>query len=178
MAQRLQAPSVKCVLAPVIPCTHGLRSDRSGRVGVSVGNGRPRPRPRQSVQALRWRRQKRGRRGPVNTGARVATIIGVGVIAATGAWWLWQRSYSRDAQIDAVHQACTIEFAEAAARMKSGVQPGENPSAIAKSLTDGLGRLIEGVTGNVSETVCAAVRDACREDFDGRLCTAARERYR
>ena len=32
--------------------------------------------------------------------------------------------------------------------------------------------------GSMSDTVCATVRDACREDFDGRICTAARERYR
>ena len=90
---------------------------------------------------------------------------------------MWQRTFSRDARIDAVHQACTAEFAEAAARMKSGVQSAENPSAIAKSMTEGLGRMIEGMTGSMSDTVCATLRDACREDFDGRICTAARERY-
>ena len=118
------------------------------------------------------------RRQPVNTSFRVATIIGVGAIVAAGAFWLWQRTFSRDAQIDAVHQGCVTEFAEAAARVKSGVQPGENPSAITKSMTEGFGRFIDGMSGSVSDTVCATVRDACREDFDGRICTAARERYR
>ena len=51
------------------------------------------------------------------------------------------------------------------------------PAAIAKSLTEGLGRMVEGMTGSMSDTVCTTVRDACREDFDGRICTAARERY-
>ena len=120
----------------------------------------------------------RARRLPVNASSRVATIIGVVAIAAAGAFWLWQRTFSRDAQIDAVHQGCVTEIAEAAARVKSGVQPGENPSSITKSMSDGLGRFIDGMSGSMSGTVCATVRDACREDFDGRLCTAARERYR
>ncbi len=109
---------------------------------------------------------------------RAAAIVGLVAVVAAGALWIWQRTFSRDAQIDAVHQGCVTEFAEAAARIKSGVQSGDNPSAIAKSLTDGLGRMIEGMTGSMSDTVCATVRDACREDFDGRICTAARERYR
>ena len=120
----------------------------------------------------------RARRQPVNASVRVATIVGVGAIVAAGAFSLWQRTFSRDAQIDAVHQGCVTEIAEAAARVKSGVQPGEAPSSITKGMSDGLGRFIDGMSGSMSDTVCATVRDACREDFDGRLCTAARERYR
>ena len=109
---------------------------------------------------------------------RAAAIAGLGAVVAAGGFWLWQRTFSRDAQIEAVHQGCVTEFAEAAARIRSGVQSEESASSIAKSLTDGLGRMIEGMTGSVSDTVCATVRDACREDFDGRICTAARARYR
>jgi hypothetical protein len=119
-----------------------------------------------------------GHSTPVSTAVRAAAIVGLGVLVAAGAYWLWQRTFSRDAQIEAVHQACTTEFAEAAARMKSGVQSGESPSAIAKSMIDGLGRMIDGMTGSMGDTVCATVRDACREEFDGAICTAARERYR
>ena len=111
-------------------------------------------------------------------GLRSAAIIGGGAIAAAGAFWAWQHMFSRDAQIDAIHRACTTEFAEIAARMKSGMQSSESASAFARSLSDSLGRAIEGMSGSMSDTVCAAVRDACREDFDGRICTAARERYR
>lgn len=119
-----------------------------------------------------------GRSPPVNAGVRTAAIVGLGVVVATGVFWVWQRTFSRDAQIDAVHQGCVTEFAEAAARIKSGVQSADQASAIAKSLTEGLGRMVEGMTGSMSDTVCTTVRDACREDFDGRICTAARERYR
>jgi len=114
----------------------------------------------------------------VNTTLRVAAGVGMVAVVAAAAFWLWQRTFSRDAQIDAIHQGCVTEFAEAAARIKSGVQSGESTSAIAKSLTDGLGRMIEGMTGSMGDTVCATVRDACREEFDGHICTAARERYR
>lgn len=105
-------------------------------------------------------------------------MIGLAGVGAAAAMWVWHQMFSRDAQIDALHRACTTEFAEAAARMKAGVQPSEGAGSVTKGLGDGLGRMIEGMSGSMSDTVCAAVRDACRDDFDGRICTAARERYR
>ena len=111
-------------------------------------------------------------------GVRLATAIGMVVVVAAAAFWVWQRTFSRAAQIDAVHRGCIAEFAQAAARIKPGATPGEKPSAMAKGILDGLGRIIDGMSGSMSDTVCATLRDACREDFDGRMCTAARERYR
>jgi hypothetical protein len=83
--------------------------------------------------------------------------------------------FSRDAQIDSLHRACMAEFAEVAAKMKAGVQPGD--ASPFKGFAESLGRLLENMSGGMSDTVCAAVRDACRDDFDGRICMAARERY-
>jgi hypothetical protein len=114
----------------------------------------------------------------VSPKARSAGLIGLGVLIAGAGLWLWQQTFSRDAQIDALHRACMAEFAEVAAKMKAGVQPGETSSGIAKGLSESFGKLLEGMSGGVSDAVCAAVRDACRDDFDGRICTAARDRYR
>jgi hypothetical protein len=102
----------------------------------------------------------------------------MGVLIAGAGLWFWQQAFSRDAQIDALHRACVAEFAEVAAKMKAGVQPGETSSGIVKGLSESLGKLFEGMSGGMSDAVCAAVRDACRDDFEGRICTAARDRYR
>jgi hypothetical protein len=113
----------------------------------------------------------------VNPKARSAALIGLGVLIAGALFWFWQQMSSRDARIDSLHRACMAEFAEVAARMKAGVQPGDGTSGIVKGLSESLGKVLEGMSGDVSDAVCAAVRDACRDDFDGRICTAARERY-
>jgi hypothetical protein len=99
------------------------------------------------------------------------------LIAGAG-FWAWQRFLSRDAQIAAMHEACLSEFADAAARAKAGLAPGTDASSIARSLGGGLARLIEGASGNVGGAVCDAARDACRADFEGVICTAARDRFR
>ena len=110
--------------------------------------------------------------------ATTAGLIGVGVLVAGAGFWFWQQMFSRDAQIDSLHRACMAEFAEVAAEMKAGVQPGEATPGILRGFSEGLGKLLEGMSGNMGDAVCAAVRDACRDDFDGRICSAARERYR
>lgn len=108
--------------------------------------------------------------------ARSAALIGAGVGVAAAGYWAWQQLFSRDAQIEAVHRACIAEFAQAAARMKSGV-PGESSTGIAKGINEGVGRMIDGMSGSMSDAVCATLRDTCRDDFDGQICAAARERY-
>ena len=50
--------------------------------------------------------------------------------------------------------------------------------AKAKGLSDSSSRMLEGMSSRMGETMCGTVRDACRSDFAGRLCAAARERYR
>lgn len=105
---------------------------------------------------------------------RSAALLALGVLAVGAGYWLWQEMLSRDAQIDTLHRACVAEFADFAARMK----PGTSGSGMLKGLSESFGRMVDGVSGSMSDAVCAAVRDACREDFNGRICTAARERYR
>ena len=101
-------------------------------------------------------------------------LLGLGVLGLGAGYWLWQEMLSRDAQIDTLHRACMAEFADFAARMK----PGTSGSGMLKGLAESFGKMVDGVSGSMSDAVCATVRDACREDFDGRICTAARERYR
>jgi len=114
----------------------------------------------------------------VNRKATTAGLIGLGVLIAGTGFWFWQQLFSRDAEIDSLYRACMAEFAEVAAKMKAGVQPGDAGSGIVKGLSESLGKLLEGMSGGMGDAVCAAVRDACRDDFHGRICMAARERYR
>lgn len=103
-------------------------------------------------------------------------------LAAVG-YLLWEQMFSRDAEIERIHRACLAEVEAGGARMKSELDkiPGsrsQHPSAIlGKSLNEGLGKLLDSMTGNLGESVCGAIQDACRGDFDGRVCQAARERY-
>ena len=108
---------------------------------------------------------------------RAAALVGGGLLVAGAGLWVWQHFFSRAAEIDALHRACITDFADIAARMKAGVDPGEGASAFVRSLTGGVSRMLEGASDGVGDAVCSTVRDACRADFDGRICTAARERY-
>jgi hypothetical protein len=112
----------------------------------------------------------------VNRNAKAAGLIGAGVLMAGAGFWFWQQFHSRNAQIASLHRACIAEFADSAARMKAGVQPGDASSGIVKGLSESL-KALEGMSEGIGDTLCGALRDACRNDFDGRICTAARERY-
>lgn len=114
----------------------------------------------------------------MNRRARAASLIGLGVLIAGAGFWFWQQMFSREARIDSLHRACMAEFAEAAASMKSGVQAGDAAPGIVKGWSESLGKLLEGMSGGMGDAVCVAVRDACRDDYEGRICAAARERYR
>ena len=100
-----------------------------------------------------------------------------GMLVAGVATLIWQQYLSRDARIAALHRACYEEFAEGRAKLESGVRPDSGP-AFMKGLSQSLGKMLDGVSGRAAEVVCDGVRDACRLDYDGRICTAARERYR
>jgi hypothetical protein len=114
----------------------------------------------------------------VNPKAKTAGLIGIGLLIAGVGVWLFERHFSPAAQIEAMHRACLKEFADAAEKMKAGAKPDEDSSSIVRGLSESLGKWIEGLSGSMGDTVCAAVRDACNDDFDGRICTFARERYR
>jgi hypothetical protein len=116
---------------------------------------------------------------------RQAGLVALGAGLAGLAFYAWQQYFSRDAEVRAIHAACRKEFADTGAKLRNGVDPGPRdakPDAAAGSVTRSvgasLGRWLEGVTGGVSETVCGTIRDACATDFEGRVCRAARERYR
>jgi hypothetical protein len=113
----------------------------------------------------------------VNRNARAAGLIGAGVLITGASIWLLERHFTPEAQIGSMHRACLKEFADVAAKMKAGVQPGDAASGIVRGLSESLANLLEGMSGGMGDAVCDALRDACRNDFEGRICTAARERY-
>lgn len=119
----------------------------------------------------------------MNAGLRNAALVALGVGLAAVGYLVWQQVFSREAEIERIHRACLAEIEAGSARMKSELDkiPGsrsQNPAAaVGKNLSEGLGRLLDSMSGNLGETVCGAIQDACRGDFDGRVCLAARERY-
>jgi hypothetical protein len=112
----------------------------------------------------------------VNSTLKSLALVGAGMLAAGAGFWIWQQYFSRDAQIAALHRACLDEFATVRDKLKSGLVP-KSDSTFLKGFSEGLGKALEDMSGGVGDAVCDAVRDACRVDFDGRICTAARERY-
>ena len=112
-------------------------------------------------------------------------LLVVAVLALAGAgYWIWERFFSHGAQVDAMYTACIARFQAGKDRVKSGIDKGaaalprDDPLApAAKDLSAGLGKLIDEFAGNVGEATCGTLRDACRLDFDGRVCRNARERF-
>ncbi|HVF64679.1 MAG TPA: hypothetical protein VNE58_11860 [Casimicrobiaceae bacterium] len=104
--------------------------------------------------------------------ARIAAIAGAAAIVAASGFWFWQHFASRDAQIDAIHRACLTEFAEGGAKLKSAL-----PGGFLAGLSERLGKMVDGMSGSTADKLCGSVRDACKTDFDGRICTFARDRY-
>ena len=100
---------------------------------------------------------------------RSVGLVALGAALAGLAFYAWQQLFSREADVRAIHAACVNEVAEANAKLKSGA---------AKRVGEGVTRWLDGAAGDMSESLCGTVRDACASNFDGRICTAARERYR
>jgi hypothetical protein len=116
-----------------------------------------------------------------STRSVVAVVV---VLAVAGvAYWAWQRFFSRDAELRAIHAACVADFDEGKARAKS-VLPTPAPPAkdgsrdAVSEFSAGLGTLIDNVAGGVAQATCGAVRESCRLDWDGTLCAQARARLR
>ena len=100
---------------------------------------------------------------------RSAGLVALGAALAGIAFYAWQQWFSREAQVRAIHASCVKEVADASAKLKGGV---------GKGVGDAATRWLDGAAGEMSESLCGTVRDACTSNFDGRICTAARERYR
>jgi hypothetical protein len=111
-----------------------------------------------------------------------AGLVALGAGLAAAGFTVWQLYFSREAEIRAIHGACIKEFADANAKVRSGLGPGATSGtaagSVASSIGDTVGRWLDGMTGGASDAVCGTIRDACTTDFDGRICTTARERYR
>ena len=107
---------------------------------------------------------------------RSAGLVALGAALAGVAFYAWQQLFSREAELRAIHAACVKEVTEANAKLKGGVE--RSTPGVAKNVGEGVTRWLDGAVGDMSESLCGTVRDACASNFDGRICTAARERYR
>jgi len=114
---------------------------------------------------------------------QVLLVVLVLAIAGAG-YWVWQRFFSHGAQIDAMHQACLAEFERGSSRVKSQIDkgaasvPANDPAtAIVKDLSRGVRKMAEEFASGVGGATCGTLREACRLDFDGRVCASARARF-
>jgi hypothetical protein len=103
-------------------------------------------------------------------------FVALGVAIAAGGFIVWKQFLSRDAEINAVYDACIKEIADTGSRVKSGID--STAGSISRGAGDSIGKWLDGVSGGMSDAVCGTIRDACTTDFDGRICSTARERYR
>ena len=98
--------------------------------------------------------------------------LAAAVIAGILGYLVWDREFSRDAQIERAYASCMKQFggnpdAKAAA---PAPPPG---TTFADSLGKAMQDLVKGVTSGMSAAVCGGVRDACRADFEGAVCRNA-----
>ena len=107
---------------------------------------------------------------------RSVGLVALGAALAGLGFFAWQQLFSREAELRAIHAACLKEVADANAKLKGGIERGT--PGVAKEVGEGVTRWLDGAVGSMSESLCGTVRDACASNFDGRICTAARERYR
>jgi hypothetical protein len=114
-----------------------------------------------------------------------AGLVALGAALAGAGFVAWQHFFSREAEVRAIHRACLDEIASERARLEErierstgGFEPDSTAGSIAKGIREGLGRMLDGVSGGMGDAVCSTIRDSCSSDFEGRICTAARERYR
>lgn len=119
-----------------------------------------------------------------NARLRAAALVLLGGTLAATAIFVWQQYLSPQSEIKAVYAACLKEVADTKAKLKSSIEVGKTAQpdtlagALNRSASDVLGKWLDGVAGGVSEAVCGTILDACKSDFDGRVCAAARDRYR
>lgn len=102
-------------------------------------------------------------------------VVGVALVAVV----LWRQFMSRDARIERAYEACMASFASAApATASPQLPPSDATAAFAQSLGKAMTELVAGMTAGVSGTLCGALRDQCRANFDGAVCRAGLERFR
>jgi hypothetical protein len=114
---------------------------------------------------------------------QVLVVVLVLAVAGTG-YWVYERFFSHDAQVDAMHRACLAEFERGASQARSQLDKGaaslsrdDSAKGVARDVAAGLGRVLEEFADNVGAATCGTLREACRLDFDGQVCARARKRF-
>jgi hypothetical protein len=108
----------------------------------------------------------------------ILTMVSVAGIS----YLVWEHYFSRAAQIERAYTACVSQFD---AGMNKGtadntkVPSGNDPSAtLAKGMADAMTSMVQGMAGAMGGAMCGSIRDACKQDFDGPICQAARNNGR
>jgi hypothetical protein len=98
---------------------------------------------------------------------------------------VWNRLYSRSARIEAAYKACMKQIGAADEQTKAAIdkeaatrKSGGPAAAMVDGLAKGVGQAMSSMVQGVGSAICGAMRDTCRQDFDGRLCRAALAQYR
>ena len=107
-----------------------------------------------------------------------ALLVVVAFVAAVG-YFVWDRNYSQSGRIEIAYNACMKQFGATADKGKQdagdkGPKGNESASALAKSLGDAMTSIVQGVGG----AVCGTIKDSCTQDFNGKVCQAALNRFK
>jgi hypothetical protein len=108
----------------------------------------------------------------------VTALLFIALLAAIG-YFFWDRYYSQSGRIESAYHACIKQFGATADKGKpepgdKGPKGSDSASALTKSLGDAMASIVQGVGG----VVCGTIKDSCTQDFNGKVCQAALNRFK
>ena len=108
----------------------------------------------------------------------MTALLVVALLAAIG-YFIWDRYYSQSGRIEIAYHACIRQFGVTADKGKpdpgdKGPKGNESASALARNLSDAMASIVQGVGG----AVCGTIKDSCTQDFNGKVCQAALNRFK
>jgi hypothetical protein len=106
------------------------------------------------------------------------TIVIIVSVAAVS-YFVWDRYFSRPAQIERAYAACVSKLDDgmnkASVDINAKMPSGNDPSAaLAKGMGEAMTSMLQGMTAAMGSASCGLIRETCKQDFNGPLCRAAR----
>jgi hypothetical protein len=103
-------------------------------------------------------------------------LLAVVVLAVVG-YVIWDRNFSRTAQIEVAYKACMKQLGAAADKVKANAaNSSPKHDDAAGALTRGLGDAMTSMMQGFGGAVCGTIKDTCTQDFDHPVCQAALNR--
>jgi hypothetical protein len=107
------------------------------------------------------------------------TALIVAALLAAIAYFVWNHYFSRSGKIEIAYNTCMKQIGATADKGRpdpgdKGPKGNESASALTKGLGDALVSIVQGVGG----AVCGTIKDSCMQDFNGKVCQAALNRFK